>query len=202
MTKILHLFVFLLLSFLSYSQNDYPIQTVLKGESVVIYTVEQNNDIEFLLANQRNRVTYFKNNIAKQEEIIDSLNQLLQKQKLFSDSLQLALNTNSSNYDSLYVKYYTVEKWLYNTSVDNAFIYYSFDKCTVVAIDLTSYVLVGYKKSGNFSLIRRGPVYDDLYWKENNRNYPSEPNSEWISFYKKSWRPTLIKFPYQINQRP
>jgi uncharacterized coiled-coil protein SlyX len=174
----------------------------LKGDSVVIYTVEQNNDIEFLLANQRNRVNYFKNNIARQEEIIDSLNRLVQKQKLFADSLQLILNTNSSDYDSLYAKYRNTEKWLYNTAVDNAFIYYSFENSAVMAIDLTSYVLVGYKRSGNFLLARRGPVYDDLYWKEYNRNYPSEPNNDWLTFYKIRWRPSLVQFPYRINPQP
>jgi hypothetical protein len=202
MTKTFHLIFFFLLSFLSYAQNNYPVQTVLKGDSVVIYTVEQNNDIEFLLANQRNRVNYFKNNIAKQEEIIDSLSALLQKQKLISDSLQLVLNTNSSDYDSLRAQYRNAEKWLYNAAVDNAFIYYSFDNSTVISIDLTSYVLVGYKRSGNFSLARRGPVSDDLYWKEHNRDCPSEPNSDWLSLYKKRWRPSLVPFPYQINPQP
>jgi hypothetical protein len=202
MAKTILSFFFSLLTFLSYSQNNYPVQTVLKGDSVVIYTVEQNNDIEFLLANQRNRVSYFKNNIAKQEKIIDSLNQLLQKQKLIYDSLQLAINTHSSDYDSLSAKYHNTEKWLYNAAVDNAYIYYSFENSAVMAIDLTSYILIGYKRSGNFSIARRGPVSDDLYWKDHNRTCPDEPKSDWTLLYKKNWRPTVIQFPYQINPQP
>ena len=68
------------LSFLSLSQN-YPVQTILKGDSVVIYTVEQNEDIEILLANQRSRVAFYKNNIAKQQAVIDSLNLEMIKQQ-------------------------------------------------------------------------------------------------------------------------
>ena len=206
MTKAIHLLFFFLISFLSYAQNNYPIQTVLKGDSVVIYTVEQNNDIELLLANQRNRVSYFKNNIAKQEEIIDRLNRLIgelsQKQTIIVDSLQLALNTNFGDYDSLHAQYRNVEKWLYNAAVDHAYIYYSYDSCTVMSIDLTSYVLIGYPKTGNFSLARRGPVSDNQYWKEYNRARPEEPNAAWLTFYKERWRPSLVPFPYQINPQP
>jgi hypothetical protein len=206
MLKAIHLLFFFLLSFLSYAQNNYPIQTVLKGDSVVIYTVEQNNDIELLLANQRNRVSYFKNNIVKQEEIIDSLNKLIgelsQKKKLIVDSLQLVLNTNFSDYDSLHAQYRDVEKWLYNAAVDHAYIYYSYNQRAIMSIDLTSYVLVGYKRSGNFSLVRRGPVSDDKYWKQYNRACLDEPNAEWLTSYKIRWRPSLVQFPYQIDPQP
>jgi hypothetical protein len=200
------------ISFISLSQN-YPVQTILKGDSVVIYTVEQNQDIELLLANQRSRVAFYKNNIAKQQTIIDSLNLEMikqqDKQQLVIDSLQAVANNlqftlknKFSNFDSLQQRYDSVSTWLYNTASSNAIIYYSYTKSTVMAIDLASYIIVGHRRTGNFSVARRGPVSDDPYWKNYNREIKDEPNEDWLTYYKDRWRPTQFQFPYQILPTP
>lgn len=198
------------LSFLSLSQN-YPVQTILKGDSVVIYTVEQNEDIEILLANQRSRVAFYKNNIAKQQAVIDSLNLEMIKQQAkqqtvidsiqaVADGLRFTLKNKFSNFDSLQQRYDSVSTWLYNTASSNAIIYYSYEKSTVVAIDLASYIIVGHRRTGNFSIARRGPVSDDPYWKNYNREQKDEPNADWLTYYKERWRPVTFQFPYQIPQ--
>jgi len=213
MNKLVLLYLLVILPITLLSQQTYPIQTILKGDSVVIYTVEQNDDIEILLENQRSRVTFYKNNIAKQQNIIDSLNQKLinqqAKQQAVIDSiqavannLQLTLKNKFSNFDSLQQRYDSVSTWLYNTASSNAIIYYSYAKSTVMAIDLASYIIVGYKRSGNFSVARRGPVSDDPYWKNYNREMKDEPNEDWLTYYKDKWRPTQIQFPYQILSKP
>ena len=81
MNKFILLYLLVIFPITLLSQQAYPIQTILKGDSVVIYTVEQNDDIEILLENQRSRVAFYKNNIVKQQNAIDSLNQELIKQK-------------------------------------------------------------------------------------------------------------------------
>ena len=198
------------LSFLSLAQN-YPVQTILKGDSVVIYTVEQNEDIEMLLANQRSRVAFYKNNIAKQQVVIDSLNLEMIKQQAkqqavidsiqaVADGLRFTLKNKFSNFDSLQQRYDSVSTWLYNTASSNAIIYYSYEKSTVVAIDLASYIIVGHRRTGNFSVARRGPVSDDPYWKNYNREQKDEPNVDWLTYYKERWRPVTFQFPYQIPQ--
>ena len=198
------------LSFLSMSQN-YPVQTILKGDSVVIYTVEQNEDIEILLANQRSRVAFYKNNIAKQQAVIDSLNLEMIKQQAkqqtvidsiqaVADGLRFTLKNKFSNFDSLQQRYDSVSTWLYNTASSNAIIYYSYEKSTIVAIDLASYIIVGHRRTGNFSVARRGPVSDDPYWKNYNREQKDEPNADWLTYYKEKWRPVTFQFPYQIPQ--
>jgi hypothetical protein len=198
------------LSFLSLSQN-YPVQTILKGDSVVIYTVEQNEDIEILLANQRSRVAFYKNNIAKQQAVIDSLNLEMIKQQAkqqtvidsiqaVADGLRFTLKNKFSNFDSLQQRYDSVSTWLYNTASSNAIIYYSYENSTVVAIDLASYIIVGHRRTGNFSVARRGPVSDDPYWKNYNREQKDEPNADWLTYYKERWRPVTFQFPYQIPQ--
>lgn len=198
------------LSFVSLSQN-YPVQTILKGDSVVIYTVEQNEDIEILLANQRSRVAFYKNNIAKQQAVIDSLNLVMIQQQAkqqtiidsiqrVADDLRFTLKNKFSNFDSLQQRYDSVSTWLYNTASSNAIIYYSYEKSTVVAIDLASYIIVGHKRTGNFSVARRGPVSDDEYWRNYNREQKDEPNADWLTYYKEKWKPVIFQFPYQIPQ--
>lgn len=213
MNKLVLLYLLVIFPITLLSQQNYPIQTVLKGDSVVIYTVEQNEDIELLLANQRSRVTFYKSNIAKQENIIDSLHTELLKQKAeqkaiidsiqeVANNLQLTLKNKFSNYDSLQQRYDSVSTWLYNTASSNAIIYYSYQNSTVIAIDLASYIIVGHKRTGNFSIARRGPVSDDAYWKNYNREMKDEPNSDWLTYYKDKWRPVTIPFPYQITPQP
>lgn len=200
------------ISFLSLSQN-YPVQTILKGDSVVIYTVEQNDDIEILLANQRSRVSFYKNNIAKQQVVIDSLNFEMIRQRAaqqavidsiqrVADDLRFTLKNKFSNFDSLQERYDSVSTWLYNTASSNAIIYYSYENSTVIAIDLASYIIVGHKRTGNFSVARRGPVSDDAYWKNYNREQKDEPNADWLTYYKEKWRPVTFQFPYQIPPKP
>ncbi len=193
------------------SQQAYPIQTILKGDSVVIYTVEQNDDIEILLANQRSRVAFYKNNIAKQQAVIDSLNLVMVKQQTkqqaiidsmqrVADDLRFTLKNKFGNYDSLQQRYDSVNTWLYNTASSNAIIYYSYTNSTVMAIDLASYIIVGHKRTGNFSVARRGPVSDDEYWRNYNREQKDEPNADWLTYYKEKWKPVIFQFPYQIPQ--
>lgn len=209
MKQILTLLI-IALSFVSLSQN-YPVQTILKGDSVVIYTIEQNEDIEILLANQRSRVAFYKNNIAKQQAIIDSLNLVMIQQQAkqqtiidsiqrVADDLRFTLKNKFSNFDSLQQRYDSVSTWLYNTASSNAIIYYSYEKSTVVAIDLASYIIVGHKRTGNFSVARRGPVSDDEYWRNYNREQKDEPNADWLTYYKEKWKPVIFQFPYQIPQ--
>jgi len=213
MNKFILLYLLVIFPITLLSQQAYPIQTILKGDSVVIYTVEQNDDIEILLENQRSRVTFYKNNIAKQQNAIDSLNQELIKQKAkqqtvidsiqaVADSLRFTLKNKFGNYDSLQQRYDSVNTWLYNTASSNAIIYYSYTNSTVMAIDLASYIIVGHKRTGNFSIARRGPVSDDPYWKNYNREIKDEPNEDWLTYYKDKWRPTQFKFPYQILPQP
>ena len=213
MNKFILLYLLVIFPITLLSQQAYPIQTILKGDSVVIYTVEQNDDIEILLENQRSRVAFYKNNIAKQQNAIDSLNQELIKQKAkqqtvidsiqaVADDLRFTLKNKFGNYDSLQQRYDSVNTWLYNTASSNAIIYYSYINSTVMAIDLASYIIVGHKRTGNFSIARRGPVSDDLYWKNYNREIKDEPNEDWLTYYKDRWRPTQFKFPYQILPQP
>lgn len=188
--------VFIILN--SFGQN-YPIRTVLKGDTVVILTTEQYNDIDLLMANQRARVNYYKNEICIQESYIDSISKNLHATIDSIDSLNEVLRNRLKDYDSMSVRLITIEKWLYDRSVDNSYLYYSYLESTVKFIDLGSYVLYGTRRDGSFGLIRRGPTSEDLEWKKYNRLVKEEPLPNWETFYKNNWRPTVLTLPYKIT---
>jgi hypothetical protein len=191
--------LFTLISFLTLSQK-YPVQTILKGDSVVILTIQQYSDIELLLDNQRSRVSIYKNDITEQEEKIDSLICVINDKSNQIDTLNSVIIRKLSNYDSLQSRNNTIEHWLYEASVDNAYLYYSYKDSTIMSIDLSSYILIGNKRSGNFALVRIGTSYEDSESKNYNRLYPQEPDLGWELYYKEKWRPVVIKFPYKIKK--
>ena len=190
--------LFTIISFLSLSQN-YPVQTKLKGDSVVIMTTEQYRDIELLLSNQRYRVNGYKEDITIQEKIIDSLTEVCKKKVYVIDSLETVIKHKFYTYDSLQNKMNTIERWLYASSIDNAYLYYSYLDTTIMSVDLSSYLFIGNRRSGNFSLVRRGPVSQDSEWKEYNLLNPQEPGIGWELNYKEKWRPVVVKYPYKIK---
>lgn len=190
--------LFTFITFVTLSQN-YPIQTKLKGDSVVILTTEQYRDIELLLSNQRDRVDSYKNDISLQEKEIDSLKNLLSKKLDIVDSLDVVVKTKFSNYDSLENKIKTIENWLYNSAVDNAYLYYSYRDTTIMSIDLSGYALYGSRMYGSLWVERRGEASEDLQWKKWNRLYPQEPDLNWQLKYREKWRPIVVEFPYKIK---
>lgn len=199
MKNILNL-LFTFITFLTLSQN-YPVQTKLKGDSVVILTTDQYRDIDLLLSNQRNRVDSYKNDISLQQKMIDSLKNELDKKTNIVDSLDLLVKVNSSNYDSLETKIKTIEDWLYNSAIDNAYLYYSHRDTTIMSIDLSGYTLYGSRMYGSFTVVRRGEASEDTEWKKWNRLYPQEPDLNWQLNYKEKWRPVVVEFPYKIKKQ-
>ena len=190
--------LFAIVSFLSLSQN-YPVQTKLKGDSVVIMTTEQYRDIELILSNQRYRVNGYKEDISIQEKIIDSLTKVCNRRVYAIDSLDTVIKHKFYTYDSLQDKVNTIEHWLYSASIDNTFLYYSYSDTAIMSIDLSCYFFIGNRRTGNFSLVRRGPVSENIEWKKWNILYPQEPVTGWELYYKEKWRPVIVKYPYKIK---
>jgi hypothetical protein len=190
--------LFAIISFLSLSQN-YPVQTKLKGDSVVIMTTEQYRDIELILSNQRYRVNGYKEDISIQEKIIDSLTKVCNRRVYAIDSLDTVIKHKFYTYDSLQSKINVIERWLYTSSINNTYLYYSYSDTTVMSIDLSSYFFIGNRRTGNFSLVRRGPVSQDSEWKKYNILYPQEPGINWELNYREKCRPVVTKYPYKIK---
>jgi hypothetical protein len=77
MKRILVFFTALILSVCGYSQ--YPIQTIFKGDSVVILTIKQSEEINKTIEKTKDINKENKNKITKLKIVIDSLNQIVDK---------------------------------------------------------------------------------------------------------------------------
>lgn len=197
MRKLLLIFLFFITQ--SLSAQNYPIKTKLKKDSVVILSVDQYEVMQTLLENQKQRVANYKRENSKKDKEIEIFVNALIRKNFMIDSLLYELKNKNSDYDSLKIKLDTVEKWIYNSSIDNTYLYYSYREQQVIGIDFGSYILIGNKRTGNFNIVRRAPIEEDEKWKNYNRLYSDEPPENWDTFYKKRWKPNLIKFPYKIK---
>jgi len=195
--KKLLLIILLLVTHLTSAQK-YPVKTKLKNDSVVILTTDQYEVMQTLLENQKQRVVNYKKDVLKKDKEIEIFVNVLIRKNFMIDSLYTELKNKNSIYDSLKIKLDTVEKWIYNSSIDNTYLYYSYREQQVIGIDFGSYILIGNRRTGNFNIVRRAPIEEDEKWKNHNRLYSDEPPENWDTFYKKIWKPTLIKFPYKL----
>jgi hypothetical protein len=135
------------------------------------------------MANQRARVNYYKNEIYIQESYMDSISKNLHVTIDSIDSLNEVLRNRLKDYDSMSTRLITMEQWLYDRSVDNSYLYYSYLESTVKFIDLGSYVLYGTRRDGSFGLIRRGPTSEDLEWKKTFVSYANKLNQPIVPVY-------------------
>ena len=198
MKKIIIQLIILFVSFIVNGQK-YPVKTKLKEDSVVILTTDQYQVMQTLLDNQKKRVTIYKKDLLEQEKEIDSIINDLIVKNLIIDSLLCEIENKSTNLDSITSRLVGIENWIYNSSIDNTYLYYSYREQQVIGIDFASFILIGNRRSGNFSLVRRGPTYEDEQWKKYNRLYLNEPPENWETYYKKNWKPNLVIFPYKIK---
>ena len=160
--------IFLIIVGVGYSQPTYPIQTVLKGDSVVILTKKQSKEIDLLIDNQKIRIQKYKTEIKNLTDTNYVLKQNIQTKDSVIDSLNNMISNINYGYDSLINRLDTLESWILMSSIDNGYLYYSWQDSTIKVIDLSLYMLIGHKKTGNYSLIVRDEVMTINLWKERN----------------------------------
>jgi hypothetical protein len=186
---------------LGYSQPTYPIQTQLKGDSVVILTKKQSDDINLLIENQRIRIQKYKTEI----KLVNDTNTALINDIKIKDSvinrLDSLLYAQYNYYDSLISKIDTLENWILSSSIDNGYIYYSWQDSTVKVIDLSLYMLVSHKRSGNYSLITRGDITNIDYWKQMNLIKEESPEIGWELNISPKYKPRIVLFPYKLTPK-
>lgn len=187
--------IFLFLMFISFfGFSQYPIKTVFKGDSVVIMTTDQFEGIDLMISNQRNKSEKYKENIKE----LEKNNQTL---KDINDTLIVGSRKDSIIIDSLKVRLKTIETWIMERSIDNAWIYYNWMDSSIACIDLSRYAFYGNRRTGRFILFRRsGSIGNpDLdFWNLTNRQYPQFFEKDWDSYFKKKIRPNVIKYPFKV----
>ena len=113
------------------SQSNYPLKTVIKGDSVVILTVKQADDINNIFESQKAKIAAFKKDIITRDSIIAILDTIiLEKERVIVEHV----------FDYEVTKRLDIlEAWLLDASINNAWIYYSWDDSTIYAVDLRQY---------------------------------------------------------------
>ena len=104
--------IFLIIVGVGYSQPTYPIQTVLKGDSVVILTKKQSKEIDFLIDNQKTRIQKYKTEIKNLTDTNYVLKQDIQTKDSVIDSLNNMISSINYGYDSLINRIDTLESWI------------------------------------------------------------------------------------------
>lgn len=195
MKKIFFLINVLFMFFLSNGQNSYPIQTILKGDSVVIYTTDQSNDLNLTIENQRFLSATYKSKLENYSKKIDSLECVINNKQMVIDSLHLT----HKNQDSLQQRLYVLENWLIKASIDNSYIYMSWQDHTIKFVDLTLYTVHCSMQNGTLKMIRRGPNDEFDVWKRLNYMRKESPDIGWELKYTEDQRPIVKNLPINIK---
>lgn len=193
--------VFTFIVLIGHSQPSYPIQTVLKGDSVVILTKKQSDEVNLLMDKQRVRIQNFKSEVKILTDTSNILKNEIKIKDTIIDSLKNILSNQQFYYDSLLSKIDTLENWILTSSIDNGYLYYSWQDSTIKVIDLSLYMLVLHNKTGNYSLINRGQTFDLNYWKERNLIEQESPEVGWELNITPKYKPRIVLFPYKITPK-
>jgi hypothetical protein len=91
--KTLLTFIFLTISLFGFSQIKYPIQTIYKGDSVVILSVKQSIDINKVIEKQKKIIREQNKKIVALNKTIDSLSRINNRVNIVIDSIQYIADT-------------------------------------------------------------------------------------------------------------
>lgn len=116
---------------LIFSQSKYPLQTVIKGDSVVILTKEQAKNINDIFETQKARIAAYKIEIAYKDSLIAA------KDTLLIEKTQVISNFTYN--EELAKRLDLIEHWLLQASINTTWIYYSWDDSLMYAVDLSQY---------------------------------------------------------------
>jgi hypothetical protein len=166
---------------LIFSQSNYPLKTTIKGDSVVILTIKQADDINFIFENQKNKIDTLK----KQLSSFQSQNQELTSQ----------INSFTSFYDSITKRLDILNHWLYWSAVDGAWIYYSYKDSTIKVVDLLYYHVDLDPYTGDLLFINAPEEYRHKNYTNEQREKKESPPLRWEYRIPERIRPNVTNAP-------
>jgi hypothetical protein len=168
---------------LIFSQSNYPLKTVIKGDSVVILSLKQAEDINNIFESQKAKISSFKKNIIIKDSIIavkDTI--ILQKEQI--------IVKHEFNYE-ITKRLDLLEAWLLNASINNAWIYYSWDDSLIYSVDLSQYYVRKDDYTGDIFFYRTERFINPYYEHEN-------PHLGWVRDIIKPKRPRVTLVPIKL----
>ncbi len=130
MKQTLLIFLFVLLGMMSYSQTKYPVKTIFKGDSVVILTIQQSDNINKMIEKNTKLIRESSKKIQEYEDKIRKLEQSTNIQNAYIDSISnvllecwLEMETVQYNSDTLLKQYEELNLTIYEMAVGPTLLY-------------------------------------------------------------------------------
>lgn len=158
-------------------------KTVIKGDSVVILTIKQADDINNIFESQRAKIATLKLDIATRDSL------LAVKEILLIEKTQVIDNFV---FDTVIAKRLDIiEHWLLDAGINSTWIYYSWKDSVLYAVDLSQYKVRKDDYTGDLFFFRCEEViipYEDQ----------EEPPKGWETDIVKPRRPRVTKVPLKM----
>ena len=168
---------------LIFSQSNYPLKTVIKGDSVVILTVKQADDINAIFESQKARIAAFKKDIITRDSIIairDTL--LIEKERV--------IVKHEFDYE-IARRLDVLEDWMLSAAVNGTWVYYSWKDSVIYSVDLSQYLVKKDDMTGDIFFYRCEDILDP--YKEH-----EEPHKGWNMDIIKPKRPKVTQVPIKL----
>jgi hypothetical protein len=164
--KTLITLIFLIISFVCVGQLKYPIQTIYKGDSVVILTIKQSLDINKGIETQRKIIREQNKKILSQNKKIDSLNNIITKLSGDVDSIQYIADTTYKWADEINLV-------LFEMAAGPSLVYTIPPYNYIYFINLDDYNMFSINYGETIQLVRMTPKEYE-YWNKLKKQYNQE----------------------------
>ena len=168
---------------LIFSQSNYPLKTVIKGDSVVILTVKQADDINTIFERQKSTIASLRLDIKYRDSLLAIKEiELVEKTKVIDNFV----------FDTVIAKRLDIiEHWLLDAGINSTWIYYSWKDTMLYAVDLSQYYVQKDDFTGDL-YFWRCPTLVSPYEK------PEEPPKGWETDIVKPRRPKVTQVPIKM----
>lgn len=158
-------------------------KTVIKGDSVVILTIKQADDINNIFENQKAKIAALRLELISRDSLIAERDTLL---------LEKTEVINNFVFDTVIAKRLDIiEHWLLDAGIKSTWVYYSWKDTMLYAVDLSQYYVQKDDYTGDLYFYR-SPMPVLPY--ENKE----EPPKGWETDIVKPKRPKVTKVPIKM----
>lgn len=157
----------------SLTQSNYPIQKVIDGDTFVVLTKKQADDINTIFESQKSKIAFYRREI----KLKDSLLEFIHSDTII-DSI---IDTQFTQRLDL------IEHWIFETAIDGAWIYYSYEDSSIYAVDLSHYYVRKDDLTGDLMFYRTDTPFDT--------DKREAPKRNWNTDIIKPKRPKVTKAP-------
>jgi len=164
--KTLITLIFLIISFVCVGQLKYPIQTIYKGDSVVILTIKQSLNVNKVIDTQRKIIREQNKKILSQNKKIDSLINVVTKLNGTVDSIQYIADTTYKWADE-------INLILFELAAGPSLVYTIPPYNSIYFINLDDYNMTSIDYGETIQLIRMTQKEYE-YWNELKKQYNQE----------------------------